>query len=221
MGKSATPARCGSDPIGSHPSANYRFDSVTRSRGSLPQSAFLNVAISKTVRAIAAAILTILCVACGGSVHPSVSYSPPLLPIEISVSPSSISIHGDASIYTPMGVFSIGATYSLPALEGGSIYVIIRDQAHGFDHIYKVIDGTDKLTAVVNGKTRISVTNGQVLIDVLAGQVETIKFEKTIASITVASPTKPIATWRVVLVTFSAIALVWMIGSSIASSLDK
>jgi hypothetical protein len=116
-----------------------------------------------------------LCAACG--TKPSIAYLPEFLPVSFSIGPSGISIKGQVSMATPIGEFSIGATYSLPQPGSGSIYVILRDQQTGFDHIYRVAGGTDNLTAVVNGTTRISVFNNQVLIDVTSGQVEDIQFE--------------------------------------------
>ena len=129
----------------------------------------------------------ILCGACGRNAQLSVSYKPEFLPVEFTISPSGISVEGSASIVTPIGTFSIGASYSLPSLGDDSIYVIIRDKDTGFDHIYKVNGGTNQLTAVVNGTTRITVTGGEVLIDVSAGSIESIRLEKASAQISVAS----------------------------------
>jgi len=107
--------------------------------------------------------------------------------VEFTFSSSGISVEGSASIVTPIGTFSIGASYSLPSPGNESIYVIIRDQGTGFDHIYEVHGGTNQLTAVINGTTRITVTGGEVLIDVSAGSVENIRLAKATTPISISS----------------------------------
>lgn len=109
--------------------------------------------------------------------QPGLTYQPILLPVHFNVSASGISIGGNTSLVTPIGTFSIGASYMLPQ-QGDSIYVILRDHKTGFDHIYKVRSGGDAFTAVINGTTDISVTNNQVLIDVTSGKVEEIYFKR-------------------------------------------
>ena len=132
-------------------------------------------------------ILSSLCAitiltACNGNTEPEVGYKPSFLPIKFLVSPSGIKVSGESSIITPIGEFSIGASYSLPKINTGHIYVIIRDRKEGrvgYDHIYDVNSGNGQFAAVVNGKTLIQVSGNQVLIDVTNGRVDDIRLKHT------------------------------------------
>jgi hypothetical protein len=127
-------------------------------------------------------LLGVITAACdtGSGTEVRGSYRPPVLPVKFVWSPSGVSISGDNSIVTPIGIFSIGAQYSLPR-EEDSIYVIMRDRDEGvtgFDHTYKVESGSGEFIAVVDGRTTIQVANRRVLIDVTGGNVRTIEFKK-------------------------------------------
>lgn len=124
--------------------------------------------------------------ACGGDTTPTVSYKPDFLPVKLNIGADGVSISGDKSIVTPIGEFSIGASYSLPKRESASIYVILRDRNRGekgrgekgFDDVYLVKSGSDDFIAVVNGKTTIQIRDGQVLIDVTDGTIESVEFKR-------------------------------------------
>ncbi|WP_157547789.1 hypothetical protein [Nonomuraea candida] len=113
------------------------------------------------------------------------SYHPAFLPVKIEWADGKVQLAGEASLVTPIGIFSIGAEYALPDKEADALYVIIRDargsagnpQIAGFDHIYKVKSGTGQFTAVVNGTAMIQVVDRQVLIDVTDGSVQSIEFK--------------------------------------------
>ncbi len=119
--------------------------------------------------------------ACGGTTTPGASYKPAFLPVELSVGPDGVAIHGDSTIVTPIGEFSIGASYSLPEREPDTIYVVVRDRKRagiGLDSVFKIRAGTDEFSAVVNGTTTIEVRNGEVLIDVTDGSIKRIQFKR-------------------------------------------
>jgi hypothetical protein len=106
-----------------------------------------------------------------------VGYKPPILPVKLSMdSNGKISISGDKELVTPIGTFSIGATYSLPHNESGTIYVVLRNRRLGDDFIYEVRTGEGEFNAVVNGRTVIHVKDDRVTIDVTDAAVETIQF---------------------------------------------
>jgi hypothetical protein len=137
----------------------------------------------------AALLLTIVVTmslgACGGSTSVDASYKPAFLPVELSVGPDGVSVHGDSAIATPIGEFSIGASYSLPDRDPDTIYVIIRDRKRagiGLDTIFRVKTGGDDFVVVVNGTTTIEVRNGQVVIDVTDGSIKSIKFKRSIST---------------------------------------
>jgi hypothetical protein len=135
-------------------------------------------------------VLAVLCSGCSSdNVNTDVTIKPAFLPMAFSIGPSGISIVGDKSITTPIGVFSIGASYELPPRVGDSIYVILRDRRAGFDHIYDVQTGTDQFAAVINGTTNIAVTNGQVLIDVTDGHIKLVTFKQVTDKVSEASHT--------------------------------
>jgi len=109
-------------------------------------------------------------------------FKPLLLPVKFTLTESGIKVSGDRSLVTPIGVFSIGAKYSLPYRETDAIYVTIRDRKEppqGFDHTYKVRSGRGEFTAVVNGSTTIQIKDRHVLIDVTDAKVQSIEFKST------------------------------------------
>lgn len=129
-------------------------------------------------RLAAIALIGTVCAGCGSNTKTVASYRPDFLPVALGISPSGISIEGVKSIATPIGTFSIGALYELTPQDPGSIYVILRDRRTGFDHIYRVRTGADQLMAVMNGTTTISITNGQVLIDITDGTIKQVAFKR-------------------------------------------
>lgn len=131
------------------------------------------------------ALVVMLC-ACGssgsGTGQGSLSFAPTMLPVTLSLNSSGITISGSKSLATPIGVFSVGASYALPTTDNDNIYVILRDRTAGFDHIYRVTTGSGDFTAVVNGTTTIQVnSHRQVTIDVTNGSVKTVGFSHTVA----------------------------------------
>ncbi|HWC81099.1 MAG TPA: hypothetical protein VG756_14190 [Pseudonocardiaceae bacterium] len=116
----------------------------------------------------------------------------------LTVNSSGVSISGNRSIATPIGTFSVGASYALPSASDKSVYVILRNRTEGgtgFDHIYRIDTGSDQFTAVVNGTTTIQVTNHQVLIDVTDGTVQTIRFRHAVAAAIPENPQTPAQRW--------------------------
>ncbi|WP_141703867.1 hypothetical protein [Planobispora rosea] len=140
--------------------------------------------VRKAMR-ILLAILILATTGCS-STEVKTTYHPMFVPVKFEWSPSGIKVSGESSIVTPIGVFSIGAEYALPEKAENAVYVIIRDakgspdnpDSLGFDHIYLLKGGSGQLTAVVNGTSSIQVVDGQVLIDVTAGDVQTVEFKE-------------------------------------------
>lgn len=127
-------------------------------------------------RVVFVVLVAVLCAACGSGVEPEVGYKPTFLPVEFGIGQSGVSVTGDPSLVTPIGEFSIGARYSLPDVNQGDIYVILRDRKIGYDHIYEVKTGGDQFTAVVNGTTTVSIVNSQVTIDITSGTIDSVRF---------------------------------------------
>jgi hypothetical protein len=104
-----------------------------------------------------------------------VSYSPPGLPISISIDHAGqISINASQSIATFFGTFSIGA--SLPVISNDEILLIIRDRNLSRpDRVYGIRSGRN-IQVTTNGTTIVSVdANGIVVIDITEGSVQTIE----------------------------------------------
>jgi hypothetical protein len=136
------------------------------------------VEVKKSVRMLAVVLLLGLLTACG-TVSPRITYQAEFLPVEIVYSPPDhFSIEGSHSWASPIGEFSIGASYELPPRETNSIFVILRDRRTGYDNIFEVNTQGEQFSAVVNGTTVISVTNDQVLIDVTNGNIKKISFKR-------------------------------------------
>ncbi|MGW0479976.1 hypothetical protein [Nonomuraea sp. NPDC003214] len=113
------------------------------------------------------------------------SYRPMFLPVKLEWGPGGVKVTGDASIATPIGVFSVGAEHSLVAKKQNALYVIFRDHdgvlpgspVAGTDLVYEVLSGGGRFTAVVNGTAVIQVANQEVLIDVTDGTLKVIEFQ--------------------------------------------
>jgi hypothetical protein len=91
------------------------------------------------------------------------------------ITPSGISIEGDASFTTPLGTFSVGA--SVPVVKSDEIVVILRDRKVGQDHLYRIRSGRD-MTILVNGRSEITVgADGVVLIDITGGAVQIVEIK--------------------------------------------
>jgi hypothetical protein len=118
----------------------------------------------------------------GAQVHASYK-SPEILPVQLSLSTDGYTITGDLTYATPIGKFSIGAKYNLQPPASDSIYVILRNQKTGFDQIFEVKSGGDQFTAVLDGKTTVSVVNNEVTIDVTSGTIEKISFKRVTAQV--------------------------------------
>jgi hypothetical protein len=127
---------------------------------------------------LALALLTVLATIAGcGEAKPQFSFKPEFLPLTITVGPDGVAVSGNASIATPIGVFSIGVQQSLLPKDPSIIYVTIRIRSTDEDHIFRVQNGNDELTAVIDGKATIQVRDGHILIDVARGAVEEIRFQ--------------------------------------------
>ena len=123
-------------------------------------------------------LITVVCAACTeNNPGASVTYKPEFLPVHLSLSSSGVSIGGDTSLITPIGTFSIGASYLLLPQYNGT-YVVLRNRTTGYDKIFEVHYGGDQFSAVIDGITTINVSNGQVLIDVTAGNVKEVTFKR-------------------------------------------
>lgn len=120
---------------------------------------------------------TILFVSCDSGLTPQFSYKPLYLPIKFVLDHNGkVSIIGEASLATHIGVFSIGAKYNIES-DDDSLFIIMRNKRTGFDNIYSVKSGGGKFSAVVNGKTNIQIVKNQVLIDVTDSSIERIEFK--------------------------------------------
>lgn len=122
-------------------------------------------------------LITLGCAACTeNNPGSSITYTPEFLPVHLTLSQSGVSIGGNTSLITPVGSFSIGASYQLLPLYNGT-YVVLRNRTTGYDKIFEVHYGGSQFSAVINGTTDIEVSNGQVLIDVTAGNIKEVTFK--------------------------------------------
>jgi hypothetical protein len=141
------------------------------------------LSIKKTFCLALVFLITIVCAACSeNNLGAGVTYKPEFLPVHLSLDSSGVSVGGDTSFVTPIGTFSIGASYQLlPAYNG--IYVILRNRKTGFDQIFEIRNVGDQFSAVVNGITSIDVSNGRILIDVTAGNIKEVTFKRASSEI--------------------------------------
>ncbi|GAA2305436.1 hypothetical protein GCM10010149_64050 [Nonomuraea roseoviolacea subsp. roseoviolacea] len=148
----------------------------------------------RLARVICATVMIAAVAGCSGS-GLKASYKPVLLPVKLEVDRSGVQITGEQSLVTPLGVFSIGAAYSLDDPDD-ALTVVIRDagpnpddpRVVGFDRIYRVRSGTGEFTAIVNGTATIQIADRRVLIDVTRGDVRTIEFRNAQATVQQGAP---------------------------------
>jgi hypothetical protein len=189
--------------LGDKVSVDYRRLSARR----LP---ILRIFRRRLPRLAAIALIGTVCTGCGNNVKTVATVKFDFLPVALSIGPSGVSIEGVKSLATPIGTFSIGALYELPPRNPGSIYVILRDRHTGFDKIYKVQTGADQFTAVVNGTTSISITNGQVLIDITAGStIKHVGFKRVSDQISQRSKANWLAkAWHIAVIRWTIIIII-------------
>jgi hypothetical protein len=141
-------------------------------------SASLFPGVKKILGLTLAFLITMACAACTeNNPGSNITYTPEFLPVHLSLSSSGVSIGGNTSLVTPVGSFSIGASYQLLPLYNGT-YVVLRNRTTGYDKIFEVHYGGSQFSAVINGTTSIEVSNGQVLIDVTSGNVKEVTFKR-------------------------------------------
>jgi hypothetical protein len=128
----------------------------------------------------------------GVSVNADVGYTPPFLPITLTIDTNgNIAIHGNASIVTPVGTFTVAADVS-KGLAGtsGNTLLIIRHRKGGsiVDDVYTV--QSDKITVIVDGLTELVVTNGRVFLDATKAHIRSIEIRSSGGT----PPPQPVAT---------------------------
>jgi hypothetical protein len=113
------------------------------------------------------------------------SYRPLFLPVKLEWGPGGPKVTGDATIATPIGIFSVGAEHAIWSKKQNALYVIFRNHhgvlpgsaVKGTDHVYEVMSGGGRFSAVVNGTAVIEVSDQEVLIDVTDGTIKVIEFK--------------------------------------------
>ena len=102
-------------------------------------------------------------------------YRPPVLPIRFTIARSGISVAGDLSFVTPLGVFSLGA--ELPVYRFGSddLVLILRDKQRNTDNVYRINQGRNA-RIVVDGVVTIEVSRDKVIVEVSAGRVVDVHY---------------------------------------------
>jgi hypothetical protein len=130
---------------------------------------------------LAALSTAFLCSSCTSNapVTANIGYTPPFLPVTLTVDTNgNIALHGNLSIVTPAGTFSIGAnvSHTMKPVSGGTLLIIRHwDDGKLSDTVYTVHH--QQIVVVTNGKTIIAVTNGRVFIDVSKGRVMRISVQ--------------------------------------------
>jgi hypothetical protein len=138
-------------------------------------------------------------VGCANTNEPRAEYKPPLLPVKLEITPSGVSVTGDATIVTFLGTFSVGAKYSMapPGEDTVRVLVLNRNKGPtGFHDIFDVRTGGGRFVAVTNGKTVIQVMDRMVQIDVTDGTVEEISFKTIDGELPKSADEDAVSPWR-------------------------
>lgn len=122
-------------------------------------------------------LIMLLFSGCGEAV-PELSYSPPALPITITLNnKGELSISPTASVVTFIGTFEVGVNIPLTqnAKESG-ILLIIRDyNAKPPDKVFRVKVGKN-ITVTTNGRTVVTIdSQGVAVVDITNSRIESIE----------------------------------------------
>lgn len=108
-----------------------------------------------------------------------VTYQPPFTPISFSIDTTgTISIQGDGSVETPVGIFSISTNvFTQLQPEDNVLILVIRHKENDsiVDTEYEIQTGQDDVKVVTNGSTTVEVTLQKVFIDASNGDIQTIE----------------------------------------------
>ena len=119
----------------------------------------------------------IVCSGCGASVNEEFGYTPPFLPVTLTVDThGNIAIHGNVSIVTPVGTFSAVTNISeVMAHSPDGTLLIIRHKNNGtiVDTVFTV--QSQEIVAVVDGRVVLTVTNGRIFVDASKATVLSIQ----------------------------------------------
>lgn len=107
----------------------------------------------------------------------SASYSPPFIPVVITISEDGVDISASGSVVTPWGTFSAGYDYNLKKFSSKDLILIIRNRKSWGDKVYKIKNGNE-LSVFMNGSTLVETKNGKVIIDVTNTHYMKIQFSK-------------------------------------------
>jgi WD40 repeat protein len=132
-------------------------------------------------------ILVLACAICAAvtscknaSVAAGAGYQPAGIPVRFSVSftinpNGGISIGGSVGIVTEIGIFDVGASVETGQPAPDETLLIIRHKTTSgiVDTVYRIGTGRS-VTAVINGRTVVQVTNHKVLIDASKGNIKRI-----------------------------------------------
>lgn len=118
-------------------------------------------------------LLSILWTTAGCSgVFPHASYRSPILPICFTISPEDITISGESSLVTPIGTFSLGASYRVADVGDNDLVLILRNRSTREEHVYRIREGRNA-QIVVDGHLIVEVSRNEVVVDITeAEQVE-------------------------------------------------
>src|ERR1700730_17433100 len=100
----------------------------------------------------------------GVSVNGDIGYTPPFLPVTLTIDTNgNIAIHGDTSIVTPVGTFTIEANIAkgLAGTSDNTLLIIRHRKGSSIvDDVYTV--QSDKIVVIVDGLTKLVVTSDRV-----------------------------------------------------------
>jgi hypothetical protein len=119
----------------------------------------------------------------GTSATGEFGYRLPFLPFTLAIDTNgNISIHGDASIVTPLGTFSVDANVSKGLAQvPDATLLIIRHKKNGFtvDDVFRI--GNEEIVVTINGLVTLTATNGRVFVDATKAHVQSIEVRSAAA----------------------------------------
>lgn len=124
-------------------------------------------------------LLFLACTVLGSSgcspLNPYASYRPPILPVCFTISPKGIRVSGEASLITPIGVFSLGTEYPLHDLGTNDLALILRNRRTEEDHVYVIRQGRNA-QVVVDGHVTMMISTDTVTIDITDAQQVEVRY---------------------------------------------
>jgi hypothetical protein len=121
------------------------------------------------------ALVVLLAAQACGPMTTQFGYRPPFSPVAFNIdSRGNVSISGDRSFVTPLGLFAVGGSVRVETEDTSTILTIrVKTNEGLMDQVYRI--ESTSVVAVIDGRTVLTVENHRVFVDASSGTVRSIE----------------------------------------------